>query len=643
MANQSVHKRKPSVAPSKNNDSDAPRRGPGRPRKDPGEVKRQVAFFLTDEERRMLKEMALLWGCTASQFLANLIRDNYKSKRYMKGFNQLSQDERAELVSQRQTTQFITSRREQTAMQRNLDRRMGMDRSLTNVMVIAAPQAVTQSAVRNVALQDGINVPGIYCKNLGDVWIVPYGQLYRISVVEIIQYPCYASVLDYFAGKRIAPGLLSEFIEQQHDFKLSSIGEKAVQERLAKVYGSIRYPVKESFELKRRERMIAESQQTMAQMLAELSPEARSTLDHINQNAAYEAESYAQAAKDEEPVAPMPEPVTPKTQRAAVQKDLSTEAAAIIPEPNAPGASGAQPEASATQPDTSVEQAEASVEHVETSATQPDTSVEQAEASVEHVETSAAQAEVSAAQPDVSAQPEVDVEQTTASVEPAETSAAQAEVSAVQSDVSATQAAVSTTQADDSGEQAEASATHPASVQPDLVAALGFSDSAADTEPQAAVPSSDVLMERAFGAESQERVDSELGLDDSRARVEPHVTAPADAALELGAVESKVEPAVDRAAATSSEVQSEEAAPVEVPEPTVLHCALQAQPETMGQALSESRPAAERGRSRLLRRRPVMRQRQQLEVVLGQGQDPDVPSAPFLAEPDEPTPDDSTS
>lgn len=622
MANQSVHKRKPSVAPSKNNDSDAPRRGPGRPRKDPGEVKRQVAFFLTDEERRMLKEMALLWGCTASQFLANLIRDNYKSKRYMKGFNQLSQDERAELVSQRQTTQFITSRREQTAMQRNLDRRMGMDRSLTNVMVIAAPQAVTQSAVRNVALQDGINVPGIYCKNLGDVWIVPYGQLYRISVVEIIQYPCYASVLDYFAGKRIAPGLLSDFIDRQHDFKLSSMGEKAVQERLAKVYGTIRYPVKESFELKRRERMIAESQQTMAQMLAELSPEARSTLDHINQNAAYEAESYAQAAKDEEPVAPMPEPVTPKTQRAAVQKDLSTEAAAIIPEPNAPGASGAQPEASATQ---------------------PDTSVEQAEASVEHVETSAAQAEVSAAQPDVSTQPEVDVEQTTASVKPAETSAAQAEVSAVQSDVSATQAAVSTTQADDSGEQAEASATHPASVQPDLVAALGFSDSAADTEPQAVAPSSDVLMERAFGAESQERVDSELGLDDSRARVEPHVTAPADAALELGAVESKVEPAVDRAAATSSEVQSEEAAPVEVPEPTVLHCALQAQPETMGQALAESRPAAERGRSRLLRRRPVMRQRQQLEVVLGQGQDPDVPSAPFLAEPDEPTPDDSTS
>lgn len=608
MANQSVHKRKPSVAPSKNNDSDAPRRGPGRPRKDPGEVKRQVAFFLTDEERRMLKEMALLWGCTASQFLANLIRDNYKSKRYMKGFNQLSQDERAELVSQRQTTQFITSRREQTAMQRNLDRRMGMDRSLTNVMVIAAPQAVTQSAVRNVALQDGINVPGIYCKNLGDVWIVPYGQLYRISVVEIIQYPCYASVLDYFAGKRIAPGLLSDFIDRQHDFKLSSMGEKAVQERLAKVYGTIRYPVKESFELKRRERMIAESQQTMAQMLAELSPEARSTLDHINQNAAYEAESYAQAAKDEEPVAPMPEPVTPKTQRAAVQKDLSTEAAAIIPEPNAPGASGAQPEASATQ---------------------PDTSVEQAESSVEHVETSAAQAEVSAAQPDVSAQPEVDVEQTTASVEPAETSAAQAEVSAVQSDVSAT--------------QAEASATHPASVQPDLVAALGFSDSAADTEPQAVAPSSDVLMERAFGAESQERVDSELGLDDSRARVEPHVTAPADAALELGAVESKVEPAVDRAAATSSEVQSEEAAPVEVPEQTVLHCALQAQPETMGQALAESRPAAERGRSRLLRRRPVMRQRQQLEVVLGQGQDPDVPSAPFLAEPDEPTPDDSTS
>lgn len=293
----------------KSADPDAPRRGPGRPRKDPSEVKRQVGFFLTDEERSMLKEMALLWGCTASQFLADLIRDTYKSKRYMKGFNRLTQDERAELVTQRQTTQFITSRRENSAMQRNLDRRMGMDRSLTNVMVIAAPQAVTHSALRQLEpgeLSEGIDIPGIYCKNLGNVWIVPYGQLYRISVVEIIQYPCYASVLDYFAGKRIAPGLLSDFIEQQHDFKLSSIGEKAVQERLAKVYGSIRYPVKESFELKRRERMIAESQQSMAQMLEQLSASERSTLDHIFANAAHEAQVFAQddamsAAADVQP------------------------------------------------------------------------------------------------------------------------------------------------------------------------------------------------------------------------------------------------------------------------------------------------------------------------------------------------------
>ena len=559
MATQSVHKRKPSVATSKTKDPDAPRRGPGRPRKDPGEVKRQVAFFLTDEERRMLKEMALLWGCTASQFLANLIRDNYKSKRYMKGFNQLSQDERAELVSQRQTTQFITSRREQTAMQRNLDRRMGMDRSLTNVMVIAAPLVVTQSAVRTNALQDGINVPGIYCKNLGDVWIVPYGQLYRISVVEIIQYPCYASVLDYFAGKRIAPGLLSDFIDRQHDFKLSSMGEKAVQERLAKVYGTIRYPVKESFELKRRERMIAESQQTMAQMLAELSPEARSTLDHINQNAAHEAESYARTAQNEPPVAPMPEPVTPKTQRAAVQKDLSTEAAAIIPEPDVFADSDVPPEASATQ--------------TESSATQ--------------TESSAAQAENCVAQ-----------------------------------------AAVSTVQADDCAKRAD------------------FSDSAADTEPQAVAPSSDALMEHASGAESQKGVSSELGLEDSMASVEPHVTAPADAALELEAMAIRGEPAVDAASATSSELLSEENASAEVPAPAVLHCALQAQPELMEQDQAESHSvssAAERVRGRSLRRRPIMRQRQQLEVVLGQGQDPDIPAAPFLAEPDEPTPDDSTS
>lgn len=276
---------------------DAPKRGPGRPRKDPGEVKRQVAFFLNDEERSMLKEMARLWGCTTSQFLANLVRETYRSRRYMKGFSRLSQEERADLISQRQTTSFITACREKTAMQRNIDRRMGMDRSLTNVMVIAAPQAVTQRAVRESATEvtDGINIPGIYCKNLGDVWIVPYGQLYRISVVEIIQYPCYASVLDYFAGKRIAPGLLSDFIERQHDFQLSSMGEKAVQERLAKVYGTMRYPVKESFELKRRERMLAEAQQSMEQALRDLTSSG-SALDQIYQNAAQEAEAFESSA-----------------------------------------------------------------------------------------------------------------------------------------------------------------------------------------------------------------------------------------------------------------------------------------------------------------------------------------------------------
>ncbi len=348
----------------KSADPDAPRRGPGRPRKDPSEVKRQVGFFLTDEERSMLKEMALLWGCTASQFLADLIRDTYKSKRYMKGFNRLTQDERAELVTQRQTTQFITSRRENSAMQRNLDRRMGMDRSLTNVMVIAAPQAVTHSALRQLEpgeLSEGIDIPGIYCKNLGNVWIVPYGQLYRISVVEIIQYPCYASVLDYFAGKRIAPGLLSEFIEQQHDFKLSSIGEKAVQERLAKVYGSIRYPVKESFELKRRERMIAESQQSMAQMLDQLSASERSTLDHIFANAAHEAQAFAQddamsAAADAAPfadVAPAAEssataaepssaPIPSDMTAAAAPQDSAVKEPAPTPAPTlAPAAAGA--------------------------------------------------------------------------------------------------------------------------------------------------------------------------------------------------------------------------------------------------------------------------------------------------------------
>ena len=572
MATQSVHKRKPSVATSKTKDPNAPRRGPGRPRKDPGEVKRQVAFFLTDEERRMLKEMALLWGCTASQFLANLIRDNYKSKRYMKGFNQLSQDERAELVSQRQTTQFITSRREQTAMQRNLDRRMGMDRSLTNVMVIAAPLAVTHSAVRSVAPQDGINVPGIYCKNLGDVWIVPYGQLYRISVVEIIQYPCYASVLDYFAGKRIAPGLLSDFIARQHDFKLSSMGEKAVQERLAKVYGTIRYPVKESFELKRRERMIAESQQTMAQMLAELSPEARSTLDHISQNAAHEAEAYARTAQPipDEPPAPMPEPVTPKSQSEAVHQDLSAEAAAIIPEPEVP-ASSTVPAEDTAQPEDAAQAADT---------VQPE----------------------DAGQAGDTVRPEDSV-QPTYSAAPTE-------------DIAQPEDAV---QADDAV-QAEDSAQPEDSVHPE-----GNTPQSANSAAQAE-DSMQPAADNAAISDVSELPEDNLASAAPQAHAQREATAGASTEYSMPKREMRPERSSAKTVLPQAEAESE------VPP---------AQPETQEPAQSRAGAAvAERARSRLLRRRLVLRQRQQLEVVLGQEQDPEVPSAPFLAEP---TADDAPS
>lgn len=329
---------------------EGPRRGPGRPRKDPNVVKRQIAVFLSDEERSMLKEMALLWGCTVSQFLANLIRDTYSTKRYMAGYNQLSQDERAQLVSQRQLTKFITARREQTAMQRNIHRRMGLDRSLTNVMVIEAPLAVTQSATLKLdqkELKDGINVPGIYCKNLGDVWIVPYGQLYRVSVIEIIQYPCYASVLDYFAGKRIPPALLSDFIERLHDFELSSMGEKAVQERLARVYGTVSYPVKETFELKRREQRIAQAHQSIEQVLAQLSPFERSTLNHIFNSAVNEAIAYENSAEGKEDLSADLPQVSPPHPQAELEAEVSSllgehEVSAAAPEATKPAASDSE-------------------------------------------------------------------------------------------------------------------------------------------------------------------------------------------------------------------------------------------------------------------------------------------------------------
>ena len=50
----------------------------------------------------------------------------------------------------------------------------------------------------------------------------------RISVIEIIEYPCYASVFDYFAGKEIPKNALLTLWARKRDYVLSSFGEKAV-------------------------------------------------------------------------------------------------------------------------------------------------------------------------------------------------------------------------------------------------------------------------------------------------------------------------------------------------------------------------------------------------------------------------------
>ena len=206
----------------------------GRKKKDARQVKKQVSVFMTDEESFRVKQMAQTWGVNVSQMVAHLINQAYTTGAYLNGYDKLSQDERADLVARRAYSNFLTARRSEAARVRNFDRRNGLDRGLTNVMVIAAPEDMTYFK--------GKDFPGIFCKNLGDVWIVPYGLLNKVSVVEIIEFPCYASVFDYFAGKAIAPGALTDFIDDKRDYVLSSFGEKAVLKRLFELYGHLRFP-----------------------------------------------------------------------------------------------------------------------------------------------------------------------------------------------------------------------------------------------------------------------------------------------------------------------------------------------------------------------------------------------------------------
>lgn len=206
----------------------------GRLKKDARQVKKAVTIFISDEELFRVKQMAQTWGTNVSQMVAHLINQTFESKAYLNGYDDLSQDEREGLKARRARVNFLTSRRSEAARIRNFDRRNGLDRGLTNVMVVAAPDTLNGL--------EGKGFPGLFCKNLGDVWIVPYGLLERISVIEIIEYPCYASVFDYFAGKEIPKAALTDFVGSKRDYVLSSFGEKAVLKRLFELYGHLRFP-----------------------------------------------------------------------------------------------------------------------------------------------------------------------------------------------------------------------------------------------------------------------------------------------------------------------------------------------------------------------------------------------------------------
>lgn len=225
--------------------------GRGRPRKDPSAVKRQCSFSLTDESISQLKEMALAQGISASEFLGQLIGKAYASKQHLKGLAALTQDERDALNKKRAVQLRNTKARQQHADELNFKRRHGELGGLTNVMVIAAPKAVTGGAKGH---QDGLRIPGIFCANLGDVWLVPYGLLKGIDAVELISYPCYASVFDYFAGHRIPVAQLSSFIAAHSSFKLSSAAEKSTLAKLAQQYEVNLPQVDESYQLRTKAR-----------------------------------------------------------------------------------------------------------------------------------------------------------------------------------------------------------------------------------------------------------------------------------------------------------------------------------------------------------------------------------------------------
>lgn len=186
---------------------------------------------LTELELSRLHEMASTWGVTPSRMVAMLVNQVYESKAFLNGYESLSDKERKALLERRAHLQNIKQVRSEAARKRSYDRRQGVNRGLTNMMVVCAPKRDELSKM------SGISIPGVFCEKLGEVWLVPYGMLKYISSVEIMSYPCYESVQAYFADQRIPKSQVQNFISKNHNYKIESEGELNAIKQLYQEYG----------------------------------------------------------------------------------------------------------------------------------------------------------------------------------------------------------------------------------------------------------------------------------------------------------------------------------------------------------------------------------------------------------------------
>ncbi len=196
----------------------------GRKRKEDKAYKANVS--LTKLELSRLHEMASTWGVTPSRMVALLVNQVYESKAFLNGYDELTDAQRQLLLERRTYLEEIKNSKRAANYRRNYERRQGIDRGLTNVMLVLAPKHDPRS---NAA---GINIPGVFCERFGQLWIVPYGMLGTISPIEIMSYPCYASVSDFLTDTRIQPSQLQLFIDTNKGYLIKSEGELNILRKL---------------------------------------------------------------------------------------------------------------------------------------------------------------------------------------------------------------------------------------------------------------------------------------------------------------------------------------------------------------------------------------------------------------------------